>query len=148
MDALVLAEDPDALTVQGFEEELEQFFQETPELHEALISYLDARSKLLAKRRARGFWPVGSSASGAKGSGKGGRFSGKGKCKGKQSREALLLKISRSTCRLCGQRGHWKAECPSRATASGTNNVAKNEATTTVASKGPGPHHGRALASQ
>ena len=58
MEAMVASEDADALQVQGFEEELENFFQETPELQEALVSYLEARSRLLAKRRSRGFWPA------------------------------------------------------------------------------------------
>ena len=51
METMMAAEDADALQVQGFEEELESFFQETPELQEALVSYLEARSRLLAKRR-------------------------------------------------------------------------------------------------
>ena len=133
MDAMVMAEDPDAMIVQGFEDELEQWFQDTPELQEALITYLDARSKLLAKRRGRGFWPVQASTTGAKGSGKGGRFSGKSKGRGKGGRESLLARIARSTCRLCGQRGHWKAECPSRHSAAASSNSGKMEATTTVA---------------
>ena len=108
VDAMVMAEDPDAMMVQGFEDELEQWFQDTPELQEALITYLDARSKLLAKRRGRGFWPAQASTTGAKGSKKGGRFSGKRKGRGKGGRESLPARTARSTCRLCGQRGHWK----------------------------------------
>ena len=117
--AMVAAEDGDALHVQGFEDELEAFMQDTPEMYEALVSYTEARSRLLAKKRSRGFWPVGSGNVGSKGSqgsssSKGGRF-GKGKhAKGKSGREQLLLRIQRSSCRNCGQRGHWKAECPLR----------------------------------
>ena len=108
VDALVMAEDQDAMQVQAFEDELEGFFQETPELQEALVSYLEARGRLLAKKRSRGFWPIDS---GAKGS-KGGRSSKGGKGKGKNAREQLLARISRSHCRACGEKGHWKAECP------------------------------------
>ncbi|OLP81460.1 hypothetical protein AK812_SmicGene37992 [Symbiodinium microadriaticum] len=108
LDALVMAEDQDAMQVQAFEDELEGFFQETPELQEALVSYLEARGRLLAKKRSRGFWPIGS---GAKGS-KGGRSTKGGKGKGKNAREQLLARISRSHCRACGEKGHWKAECP------------------------------------
>ncbi|CAE7339500.1 unnamed protein product, partial [Symbiodinium necroappetens] len=123
VEAMVAAEDQDALQIQAFEEELEGFFQDTPELQEALVSYLEARSRLLAKRKARGFWPIASGQKRAKGS-KG--FKGKGK--GKNACEQLLLRISKSNCRICGERGHWKAECPKLGRGG-----AKNEATTTVA---------------
>ena len=108
VEALAAQDDPDAQLVQNFEAEFEDFIQETPELHQAMISYVEARQKLLDKRKVRGFWPP-------KGSGKGGT---KGKWqKGKGGgRQGLLARIARSTCRLCGQKGHWKAECPSRGT--------------------------------
>ncbi|CAE7718205.1 GIP [Symbiodinium sp. CCMP2592] len=128
IEALVAAEDQDALQVQAFEEELEGFFQDTPDLQDALVNYLEARNRLLAKKRARGFWPVGA---GGKGS-KGGRSAKGGKGKGKNAREQLLARISRSNCRLCGERGHWKAECPKLGKGSG--HAGKSEmATTTVA---------------
>ncbi|CAE7356819.1 RE2, partial [Symbiodinium necroappetens] len=72
LEALIAAEDQDALTISSFEDELETFFQDTPELQEALVSYLEARSRLLSKRKVRGFWPV-SGAKGAKAAGKGGK---------------------------------------------------------------------------
>ncbi|CAE7230232.1 RE1, partial [Symbiodinium sp. CCMP2456] len=122
VEAMVAAEDQDALQVQAFEEELEGFFQETPELQEALVSYLEARSRLLAKRKSRGFWPVQAS-KGAKG---GKSFKGKGK--GKSAKEQLLQRIARSHCRACGERGHWKAECPKFGKPG-----SKSEAATTVA---------------
>ena len=108
VEAMVANEDADALTVQGFEEELEGFFQETPELQEALANYIEARSRLMAKRKSIGFWPVGNQGKGSKG----GRFKGKGGGKGKASKDQLLARIARSTCRACGEKGHWKAECP------------------------------------
>ncbi|CAE7452348.1 unnamed protein product [Symbiodinium sp. KB8] len=124
MEAMLASDDSDALQVQAFEEELENFFQDTPELQEALVSYMEARTRLLAKKKFRGFWPVGG---GAKGASKGGRgFKGGGKGKGKH-REQLLARIARSTCRICGEKGHWKAECPRR------KGSASAEATTTVA---------------
>ena len=78
-------------------------------MHDAMVSYIKTRSKLLEKRRSRGFWPV-------KFSGKDGRpaFKGKGRGKGKRQGEQLLACIPRSTCRICNQKGHWKAECPNR----------------------------------
>ena len=94
----------DALHIQGFEEELEMYFQETPEMHEALTSYVEARQRLLQKKKSRGFWPVGSGST-SKGGGKGGKFGGggKGKHKGRWGRDQLLLRICRSSCRLCGK---------------------------------------------
>ena len=109
VDALVAAEDADALQVSSFESELEEFFQETPELQQALVSYLEARNRLRDKQRNRGFWPTGNS------KGKGGRKGfGKGKSKSRRDREQLLQRIARSTCRACGEKGHWRAECPNK----------------------------------
>ncbi|CAE7755970.1 unnamed protein product, partial [Symbiodinium microadriaticum] len=93
VEAMVAVEDQDALAIQAFEEELEGFFQETPELQEALVSYLEARSRLLAKRKARGFWPI----QGSKGSKGNKGFKGKGK--GKSAKEQLLQRIAKSHCR-------------------------------------------------
>ena len=105
IEALIAQDDADALTVSTFEGEFEDFLQETPEMYEALTSYIEARSKLVEKRKSRGFWPV---------KGKGKSFKGRGKSFGKRSkdREALLQRISKSHCRRCGALGHWKAECP------------------------------------
>eukprot|EP00435_Cladocopium_sp_Y103_P008652 s5213_g2.t1 len=115
VEALVAQDDPDAQLVQSFETEFEDFVQETPELHQAMVSYVEARQRLLDKRKTRGFWPP-------KGGSGGGKQGYKGKYqKGKGGRQGLLARIARSTCRLCNQRGHWKAERPLRqSSASGT----------------------------
>ena len=109
MEVMLASEDHDALVVNAFEQELEDFLQDVPDMHDAMVSYIEARSKLLEKRRSRGFWPV-------KFSGKDGRpaFKGKGRGKGKKQRDQLLARIARSTSRICHQKGHWKAECPNR----------------------------------
>ena len=80
--------------------------QEDRELATFYVSYQDARRRLLEKSRSRGFWPVKT----FKGNGKKGKVGkgGQGKSKG------LAHRIANSSCRLCGQTGHWKAECPSR----------------------------------
>ena len=119
MDIMIAAEDSDALTVSSFEQELEEFLQDVPDMHDAMVSYLEARSKLLEKRRSRGFWPV---KFGEKGGKAGGKFKGRGK--GKRQREQLLSRIARSTCRICHQKGHWKAECPNRDKAPDMNSTA------------------------
>ena len=120
IDAMIAQEDADALTVSTFEGEFEEFLQETPEMFDALTSYIEARSKLVEKRKSRGFWPV---------KGKGKANKGRGKSFGKRSkdRDALLQRISRSHCRRCGALGHWKAECP-------LNSSDKNSAPSTSAS--------------
>ena len=99
-EAFLAAEDQDALVIQSFEQELEEYLQETPEMHEAMVTYLEARNRLLEKKRSRGFWPLK-----AKGS-FGGSFKGKSKGKGKKQRENLLARIARSYCRKCGAKGH------------------------------------------
>ena len=75
IEALIAQDDADALTVSTFEGEFEDFLQETPEMYEALTSYIEARSKLVEKRKSRGFWPV---------KGKGKTFKGRGKSFGKK----------------------------------------------------------------
>ena len=105
IDALVAQDDADALAVATFEGEFEEFLQDTPEMFEALTTYIEARSKLIEKKKSRGFWPV-------KGKNKHGKGKGKGFGKRSKDRDALLQKIARSHCRRCGALGHWKAECP------------------------------------
>ena len=124
LEALAASEDPDAVLVQGFEEELEAFFQEVPDLQDSLVSYLEARSRLVAKKKARGFWPAQGKSS--KGGGRFGSYKGKGKSK--SCKDQLLARIARSTCRLCGERGHWRAECPRNK--GGAASSAPREATT------------------
>jgi glutaredoxin 2 len=52
IDAMIAQEDADALPVSTFEGEFEDFLQETPEMYEALTSYIEARSKLVEKEKA------------------------------------------------------------------------------------------------
>lgn len=84
--------------------------QEDKDLATFYVSYQDARKRLLDKSRSRGFWPTRNFKGGQKGKGKG----AKGKSKG------LAYRIANSTCRLRGQAGHWKAECPSRKSSAGS----------------------------
>lgn len=112
LEILVSQEDTDAICVASFETELEEFFQETPELHDAMTTYIEARGRLLEKKKNRGFWPT----KGGKGKPSKGRSKGFGK-KGRD-REQLLARIAKSRCRKCGALGHWKAECPMNVNAS------------------------------
>ena len=68
-----------------------------------MSAYLDARRRLTEKSRSRGFWPIRPKGAGKK---------GKGKFPFARGRKPLAVRIAESDCRLCGQRGHWKSECP------------------------------------
>ena len=140
MEIMLSQDDSDVLLVNSFEGEFEEFLQETPEMHEALISYIDARARLQEKKKSRGFWPV-STGSSSKGRGRFSRDS-KGKGKGGRRKEQLLARIARSHCRKCGALGHWKAECPQNNSSSkdpnssASANVVSVDALTTCVAEG------------
>ena len=74
VDQLAQQGDQDAMVVQGFEKDLEEMMQEIPDLQTAMVSYIEARSKLVEKRKHRGFRPVrGQGQKGGKKSGGKGR---------------------------------------------------------------------------
>ena len=50
MEMMLAAENHDALVINAFEQELEDFLQDVPDMHDAMVSYIEARSKLLEKR--------------------------------------------------------------------------------------------------
>ena len=107
VDHLASQGDSDALNVVSFERDLEEMFQEVPDLHNTLLSYQEARTKILERKRSRGFWPATGKGK-SKGAGKFQQFR-KGSGKG-----SLLQRISRTFCRACREKGHWKAECPNK----------------------------------
>ena len=73
LDALISQEDPDALAVANFEQEFEDFLQDIPEMHEAMVTYMEARAQLLETKTGRGFWPIKGKGGFKKGRGKGGK---------------------------------------------------------------------------
>ena len=92
------------------------------ELAMAFTAHQQARHRLSERFRNRGFFPSRPFAGGNKGKSSG--FKGSGKGKGptpSPSRPKCTLheRILNSTCRACGQHGHWKAECPTRQQNSG-----------------------------
>lgn len=105
--------------VQQFEEALIDAVQGDAEMGTYMSTYLDARKRLSEKTKNRGFWP-----NRGKGSGRKGKFKFQGR-----GRKPLAVRIAESDCRLCGQRGHWKAECPRR-TQSGPSGQAAGRAQT------------------
>ena len=136
LEQLATTGDADALTVQGFEKELTELFQEIPDLHQALLSYQEARGRIVERKRNRGFWPIkGLSKSGKGSSSFGPKGFRKGGSKGK---DELLNRIARTHCKRCGELGHWKAECPQRLkesqanVASASHEMEENEAAAQV----------------
>ena len=112
VDQMLQEGDEDAFVMQQFEDALIDSLQGDGEMANYMSSYVEARKRLVEKSKSRGFWPVRPS----KGSGKKG-FKGKdGKGHGFRGRKPLAQRIAESDCKICGQRGHWKAECPRRAT--------------------------------
>ncbi|CAK9030755.1 Retrovirus-related Pol polyprotein from type-1 retrotransposable element R2, partial [Durusdinium trenchii] len=103
--------DQDALIVSQFEDSLIDVLQSDPDTASCYHTYLEARRRIIEKGKNRGSWPI-------KGA-PGGKPKPKGKfsptfTKGKGFRKPLAQRILESECRRCGQRGHWKAECPKR----------------------------------
>ena len=104
-------QDEDAIYISEFEDHIVEAVQEST-LAPVYASYQEARMRLREKAKARGFF-----SSSSKGRGK-----SKGKKGGKntssfwdaQRRRPLAERIANSSCKLCGQKGHWRRECPRR----------------------------------
>ena len=92
-------------------------FQDSPELSSCFVTYQEARDRLKQRARGRGFWPLRHGTN-AKGRGKQGGKKGKEgfHATGGQNmmvkRRSLAERIANSTCRKCGQPGHWRRERP------------------------------------
>jgi hypothetical protein len=112
--------DEDAQVIQDFEEQLVEVCQESPDLSLCFSAYSEARGRLRDKLKSRGFWP-------AKGRGKTFKKGFGGKSGGKR-RQSLADRIASSHCRLCGQKGHWKWECPKKSSSSNPTNAEVNVA--------------------
>lgn len=107
-----LAEQGDAetLVVQDFEDQLIEACQENSDLSMCFNSYTEARAKIRDKLRHRGFWPPRAS----KGKMKGGQKGGRSETPFLRKNQSFAERIASSSCRRCGQKGHWKQECPRR----------------------------------
>ena len=91
-------------------------------------AYADARRRLSDRFKHRGFWPVGQ----GKGSGKPSAPKGKGKYLNKGSKKSLQQRFLESHCRLCGRKGHWRAECPDRTRSNASTGSTNTSAAMTV----------------
>ena len=119
--------DEEAQLIKDFEDQLIEVCQENQDLALCYTSYADARAKIRDRLRHRGFWP----SSGGKGRGKFGKKGGKPDLgKFHKKKESLAERIAASNCRRCGQRGHWKWECPQREGAKEDVNMAVEVLTT------------------
>ena len=107
IEGLMNEGDEDAVFVTDFETAATEIIQADEDLASAYSTYVEARRKLSEKYRSRGFWPL------SKGKGKYQKGKGKGKFQWGQ-KKTLQQRILESNCRLCGKKGHWKSECPSR----------------------------------
>eukprot|EP00435_Cladocopium_sp_Y103_P061648 s411_g23.t1 len=107
LQAMVDGGDEDAQVIADFEDQLVEICQDSPELSLCFSAYAEARGRLRDKIKSRGFWPP-------KGKGKMNRkgFGGHGGKGGGRRRQSLADRIAASHCRICGQKGHWKWECP------------------------------------
>ena len=131
MEALIADGDSDATFISVSEGAANELLQSDAELAGCYTAYLEARRRLTEKAKFRGFWPV----SKPKGKGKGvkGKF-GKNNFKG-NPRKSLAHRIMNSTCRRCGQVGHWRAECPLNQ--GGNSSASSTAATSTAVSSVP-----------
>ena len=108
--------DEDAALVAEYESSAVEALQEDPDLALAHSTYLEARHRLSERFKNRVFWPNSSRPKEkSKGWEKGKSKSYGGGYKGAGNRKSLQQRIMESSCRLCGKKGHWKAECPERA---------------------------------
>eukprot|EP00435_Cladocopium_sp_Y103_P065321 s1727_g27.t1 len=107
IEAMAEEGDPDALVCQQFEDAIVDVLQQDSETAACYLTYVEARRRLTDRNKSRGFWAPGGSQFSSKGS----KGRGKGKFSGR-SRKPLAARILDSECRRCGQKGHWKAECP------------------------------------
>ena len=126
IEALAEEGDPDALVYQQFEDAVLEVLQNDTETASCYLTYTEARQRLSDRNRNRGFWSPGPSKSHAKGS--------KGRGKGKftpRPRRSLASRILESECRRCGQKGHWKAECPLRLSGANSNASGQNKENST-----------------
>ena len=118
LQQMVKAGDEDANIIVDFEQAAAEVLQEDAELAAAYNVYEEARRRLSEKQRHRGFWPPSGKGQQHPSKGKGGKR-GKGSSWGTggfkpRSRQSLQDRIMNSYCRICEQKGHWKAECPRR----------------------------------
>eukprot|EP00435_Cladocopium_sp_Y103_P042518 s19_g11.t1 len=126
-EQLLHEEDEDALLIADYESAAADALQSDEDLASAFTSYSEARKRLSDRFKNRGFWPISGGKGKTKSFGK-----GKGRSFGRGPRKSLQQRIMESTCRNCGRRGHWKAECPDKQRSSNSSSSQNASATMTA----------------
>ena len=148
VDQMCAEGDEDAILVTEYEQAAGELIQEDQDMATAFSMYQEARRRLAEKVKNRGFFPTsGKGKNKGKGKGPSGKSFGKGKGSG-----SLQSRILNSHCRLCGAKGHWKAECPMRnvggrttTSAASTTSTAPTSYVTTTGSQIEAENHGLSL---
>ena len=125
---LLQDDDEDAALIADYESRAADVLQGDSDLAATYNAYADARRRLSDRFKHRGFWPVGQ----GKGSGKSSASKGKGKYFNKVSKKSLQQRILESHCRLCGRKGHWRAECPDQTRSNASTGSTNTSAAMTV----------------
>ena len=125
---LLQDDDEDAALIADYESRAADVLQGDSDLAATYNAYAGARRRLSDRFKHRGFWPVGQ----GKGSGKSSASKGKGKYFNKVSKKSLQQRILESHCRLCGRKGHWRAECPDRTRSNASTGSTNTSAAMTV----------------
>ena len=125
LEQLLHEDDEDAILVADYESAAADALQSDEDLAAAYTSYNEARKRLSDRFKNRGFWPIGS----GKGKSKFTNNSkGKGRSYGRSTRKSLQQRIMESTCRHCGKKGHWRAQCLERTRSLTSSGSASNSA--------------------
>lgn len=129
IEQLIQDADEDALLIHDYEAAATDALQSDEDLAAAYVSYSEARKRLSDRFKNRGFWPIGA----GKGKSKFSGFpKGKGRTFSRGPRKSLQQRIMESTCRNCGRKGHWRAECPDRAKSAGSTGSTSTSAAMTA----------------
>eukprot|EP00913_Durusdinium_trenchii_P034877 g32625.t1 len=106
--------DEDAALILDYEQPMLDTIQEDADLALSHTTYAEARKRLSDRFKNRGFWLSGPAKGKARGKGGEKGKKGFGGFRNSGNRKTLQQRILESTCRICGRKGHWKAECPER----------------------------------
>ena len=129
IEQLIQDADEDAMLIHDYEAAATDALQSDEDLAAAYVSYSEARKRLSDRFKNRGFWPIGAGKGKSKFSGS---PKGKGRAFNRGPRKSLQQRIMESTCRNCGRKGHWRAECPDRAKSAGSTGSTSTSAAMTA----------------
>ena len=132
LEVLIQEGDQDALLIADFEAAAQETVQDDHELATAFSAYQQKLDIDWVKSFAAVDFSFPAKPFAGKGKGYGGKQFGKGKGYDNRPKKTLQERIMSSTCRLCGVRGHWKAECPLKNQGSANSSEAQTAAPTST----------------